>query len=131
MNRSTMKIAPLISLLVLSATSSTHAELKIELPSERTELKPGLHSEIVAANCVTCHSWDYVTIQPLLPRATWKATVTKMRTTFGAPIAENQIDDIVDYLAKTHGDESDALRMKNAPPLSAPRTNADVTPKAK
>jgi len=125
-----MKIAPLFSLLLLSATSSTHgAELKIELPAERTELKTGLHSEIVAANCVTCHSWDYVTIQPPLLRAAWKATVTKMRTTFGAPIAENQIDDIVDYLAKTYGAEQPALQQKSPFPVRAPRTNADAPPK--
>lgn len=124
-----MKIAPLFSLLVLSVTASARAaELKIELPAERTELKTGLHSEIVAANCVTCHSWDYVTIQPPLPRAAWKATVTKMRTTFGAPFAENQIDEIVEYLTKTYGAEQPALQQKNAPPLSAPRTNGDVPP---
>ena len=127
-----MKTAPIISLLLLTATSPTDAaELKIDLPAERTEMKTGPHSDVVAANCVTCHSWDYVTIQPPLSRAAWKATVTKMRATYGAPIAENQIDDIVEYLAKTYGDESDALRDKNATPLSAPRTNADVTPKAK
>ena len=126
-----MKTASIISLLVLAGTSPTYAaELKIELPAERTEMKTGPHSDVVAANCVTCHSWDYVAIQPPLARAAWKATVTKMRATYGAPIAENQIDEIVEYLAKTYGDESDALREKNAPPLSTPRTNADVTPKA-
>ena len=128
-----MKIASLFSLLVFSAVaaSTSAAELKIELPAERTELKPGPHSEIVAANCVTCHSWDYVTIQPPLPRAAWKATVTKMRATFGAPFAENQIDDMVDYLAKTYGAEQSALQLKSTPPVATPRTNGDVTPKGK
>ncbi|MEO7599517.1 MAG: cytochrome c [Opitutus sp.] len=127
-----MKRASLFPLLALWATSFAFAtELKIELPPERTDLKTGLHSDVAAANCVTCHSWDYVTIQPLFPRAAWKATVTKMRVTFGAPLAENQIDDIVDYLAKTYGDEQPGLREKVDPPVAELRANADLPPKTK
>ena len=127
-----MKIPPLVSLLAWwTASSALAAELKIELPPERTELKAGPHAEAAAANCVTCHSWDYVSIQPLLPRAAWKATVTKMRAAFGAPIAEDQIDDIVDYLARTYGDEQPNARQRINPPVAVPRTNGDVTPTKK
>jgi hypothetical protein len=54
-----------------------------------------------------------------------------MRATFGAPIAENQIDDLVDYLAKTYGDEQPALPSKIRTSNAASRTNGDVTPKEK
>lgn len=127
-----MKFSPFLALLTIGVASPiVAAELKIELPAERTELKTGAHSDVAAANCVTCHSWDYVAIQPPLPRTAWKATVLKMRTTFGAPIAENQVDDIVDYLARTYGDEQPSLQDKGQPPAAAPRTTGDVPPNQK
>ena len=117
-------------MLAVGATAVTSAaELRITLPAERTELKPGPHADVAAANCVTCHSWDYVSIQPPLSRPAWKATVTKMRATFGAPIAENQIDDLVDYLAKTYGEEQPGLQKKTDTPSTAPKANGDALPK--
>jgi hypothetical protein len=40
--------------------------------------------------------------QPLLPRATWAAEVTKMRNTYKAPLNDADMPLIVDYLAATH-----------------------------
>jgi hypothetical protein len=40
--------------------------------------------------------------QPLLPRTTWAAEVTKMRNVYKAPIADADAALIVDYLAATH-----------------------------
>jgi len=69
-------------MLAVGATAVTSAaELRITLPAERTELKPGPHADVAAANCVTCHSWDYVSIQPPLSRPaihTSFATSTKI-----------------------------------------------------
>ena len=82
--------------------------LKIDLPEETAAFKPGPHLELVNARCRICHSADYVATQPPnLPRATWNAEVVKMKKVYGAPIADEDIEPIVDYLAKTYGNEHD------------------------
>ena len=43
-----------------------------------------------------------ITSQPLLPRATWAAEVTKMRNVYKAPVSDADAALIVDYLAATH-----------------------------
>ena len=114
-----MKLLTWMALFSLAASPAGFADtVKIELPVEKSEFKPGRQKDLVMANCVLCHSWDYVTIQPALPRATWKAIVTKMRGTFGAPLAESQIDEIVDYLAHAYGDEPPE-RLREDRPISA------------
>ena len=56
--------------------------------------------------CYTCHSTEYMRYQPTTsPRAYWKATVTKMQKTFGAPIPDDVVEPITDYLVKTYGAE--------------------------
>jgi hypothetical protein len=54
---------------------------------------------------VTCHSADYVAIQPPgKPLAFWKAEVEKMKKVYGAPIPDDQIDPIAQYLTREYGD---------------------------
>jgi len=80
--------------------------LKIELPPETATFKPGPHVELVNARCRTCHSSDYVATQPPnLPLATWKAEVAKMKKVYGAPIADDEVDALAEYLVKTYGNE--------------------------
>lgn len=91
----------------LGAAVAAAAGLKIDLPKETVAYKPGPNLELVNARCRICHSADYVLTQPPnLPRATWAAEVTKMKKTFGAPIADSEIDALADYLVKTYGNES-------------------------
>ena len=60
--------------LVTAATPVT--ALKIELPPESTTLRPGAGSDLAMRQCMTCHSADYVAIQPPgKPLAFWKAEV--------------------------------------------------------
>ena len=42
--------------------------------------------------------------QPALPRATWEAEVHKMINVYRAPIDDADVAAIVDYLAKTKGE---------------------------
>lgn len=79
------------------------APVKIVLPQETATLKPGPGAELAAANCIVCHSVEYINTQPKLTRTAWKASVEKMRGKFGAPIAEDQIEKLADYLAATYG----------------------------
>jgi mono/diheme cytochrome c family protein len=54
-------------------------------------------------NCVSCHSAQYVKMQPDLPEKTWTALVTKMQKTFGAPIPDSSVKEIVQYLVTIRG----------------------------
>ena len=80
--------------------------LEIKLPTETVALAPSEHPGYAAAMtyCATCHSSEYVRMQPLnMTPIYWKATVTKMKKAFGAPIPDDQLDVITEYLVKTYG----------------------------
>ena len=93
--------------VVLSAVGVTMAAwaggVKIELPAETAALKQGPGSEL-AGQCLVCHSADYITTQPKdKPLAFWKAEVEKMKKVYGAPIADEQVDPLAQYLARNYG----------------------------
>ena len=76
----------------------------ISLPGDAgMAFKPGPGLAAAQANCLTCHSSAYVATQPPLTRAQWTAEVTKMKNVYGAPIADDQIPAIVDYLVANYG----------------------------
>lgn len=91
--------------LALLAAGLSAAELAFTLPPETATLKAGPGVDLANSICLTCHSADYVSTQPKLSRAAWTASVQKMKTKYGAPIADNQVDPLVDYLVKTYGAE--------------------------
>jgi len=67
-------------------------------------LKDGPGRQLVEANCVMCHSLDYIPMNsPFLDRKGWEASVTKMIKVMGAPIAEGDAQKIADYLAGQYG----------------------------
>lgn len=76
---------------------------KIELPLEKATYKPGKGADLASSYCFTCHSAEYVTTQPPLPRKFWEGTVIKMKEKFGAPIPEASIQELTDYLTEAYG----------------------------
>jgi sulfite dehydrogenase (cytochrome) subunit B len=59
------------------------------------------------ANCTSCHSAEYFRYQPPnASRAYWDAMVHRMKAVFKAPIDDADMPAIVDYLAKTYGNQS-------------------------
>jgi sulfite dehydrogenase (cytochrome) subunit B len=76
---------------------------KWTLPPETAAFAPGRGVAAANAHCVTCHSIDYVTTQPPMPRSFWQATVEKMRGKFGAPIPPEQTEPLVEYLTAQYG----------------------------
>jgi hypothetical protein len=75
---------------------------KVELPDSSTMFQgPGV--DAINNNCLSCHSAEMVLNQPALPKAVWQATVEKMIGTYKAPIDEQDVTAIVDYLAHTKG----------------------------
>ena len=79
------------------------APVKITLPVEVAALRPGPGVELAAVQCLTCHSADYINTQPSLTHDAWKAAVDKMRLKFAAPIPEDQVAKLADYLAAAYG----------------------------
>src|SRR5437764_4419097 len=98
-----------LALLLLAACASAGAVTKtMELPPDGMQLKasplPGYAK--AQANCVACHSAEYMLYQPAsAPRGYWENMVKRMKTVFKAPIADEDMPLIVDYLVKTYGNE--------------------------
>ena len=86
-----------LALLLLAAAPSLAQE-------SRLHLGDGPGRQVVEANCVMCHSLDYIPMNsPFLDRKGWEASVNKMIKVMGAPIAEADVQKIVDYLAGQYG----------------------------
>jgi len=77
-----------------------------KLPAETAKLKPGVGVQLVTANCLLCHSADYISTQPPLPAAAWRASVEKMRSKYGAPVSTNNVQAIVEYLGSAYGSQN-------------------------
>jgi mono/diheme cytochrome c family protein len=80
----------------------------IQLPPDGVQLKasslPGYAK--AQASCVACHSAEYMLYQPpTAPRPYWDAMVKRMKAVFKAPLDDADMPAIVDYLAKTYGNE--------------------------
>ena len=80
------------------------AALKIELPADSSTLRVAAGSDLAGRQCVACHSADYVAMQaPGKPLAFWKAEVEKMKKVYGAPIPDEEIEPIAQYLTRAYG----------------------------
>ena len=95
----------LVSLVVflLALNVSMAGVLKIELPPETASFKPAPDVGVVNGQCMTCHSVDYIAMQPPLTQKGWAAEVKKMREKYGAKIPEEEVETIVNYLTQTYG----------------------------
>ncbi|WP_024299775.1 c-type cytochrome [Methylomicrobium lacus] len=70
----------------------------------RIQLKEGQGKTLVVANCMMCHSLDYIQMNGgLLDKSGWQKVVDKMIKVMGAPIKPEDVDPIVAYLAKNYG----------------------------
>jgi cytochrome c551/c552 len=96
-------ISYIVTLGAVIATAVTAPALDIKLPPETGAFKQDIGAEIANGQCLTCHSVEYVVIQPPMQRAFWKAEVQKMQQKYGAPIPEEQVEAVVDYLTKNYG----------------------------
>ena len=105
--KKTLKTA--VAILLLASAALSHAAPKsIDLPPDGVQLKssslPGYAK--AQANCVACHSAEYMQYQPpTAARPYWDAMVKRMKIVFKAPIDDADMPLIVDYLAKTYGNE--------------------------
>jgi sulfite dehydrogenase (cytochrome) subunit B len=94
--------------LGLVTPASADSVKNITLPPDGVQLKtsdlPGY--EKAQTNCTACHSAEYMQYQPpTAPRPYWDAMVKRMKAVFKAPLDDADIPAIVDYLARTYGNE--------------------------
>jgi sulfite dehydrogenase (cytochrome) subunit B len=83
--------------------ADTSSTVKIELPAETARFKSGPGVETAQQSCMTCHSVDYIYMQPPLTKDQWRGEVVKMKNVFGAPFPEGDVDTIVTYLLSQNG----------------------------
>ena len=92
-----------ISLAILACITAAIAADEWKLPDEKPAFKSAPGADLVQANCIICHSHEYITTQPAFTRDQWKASVTKMQQKYGAPLPPENMDAVLDYLAKAYG----------------------------
>jgi hypothetical protein len=112
MNRNALVAAAIASGVALTTLGLAGAALagskSIVLPPDGVLLKPSALPGFAKAraSCVACHSAEYMQYQPPnAARPYWDAMVKRMKLVFLAPIDDADMPAIVDYLAKTYGNE--------------------------
>ena len=103
-----MKAFAVVSGLMLACVSvACAAPLTIVLPAETAVLKPsGLPGYVLASQkCYMCHSADYISFQPPgMSVSQWTAEVGKMKHAYGAPLSDEDVKQIGEYLGATYGE---------------------------
>lgn len=109
----------------LSATFLADAEvMKLELPPETAVYKSAPGADLANAQCLTCHSADYASMQPPMPAKFWRGAVEKMIGKYGAPISTNDIDALVGYFSVNYGTEKTNVTATIAKTETSPSMDA-------
>ena len=77
--------------------------VRVELPANDVPFPPGVGEDIASSQCLICHSAGMVLTQPPLKKDEWRAEIMKMRTAYGAPIPDEQVDGLSEYLRNING----------------------------
>lgn len=104
-----------VCLLVCAGAAGAQVGVStVDLPPDKVEFRPGPGVDTARANCITCHSAQYIYTQPPLSREQWRAEVAKMRSAYGAPIPADADNTIADYLfgqnGKTEGGKAETAQ---------------------
>lgn len=95
--------ASVVALVLLAAGAASAGPVSYDLPEDTARLKPGPGAEVAEAHCLSCHSPDYIAMQPAKKgHDFWAAEVNKMIKVYGAPIEEADAKAITDYLTATY-----------------------------
>lgn len=81
-----------------AAPAATFADAAITLPDDPMTLPDLPGREAVAANCLACHSPSTMLQQPRLTRDKWEGIARKMVEVYKAPVDEEAIPAIADYM---------------------------------
>ena len=95
--------AGLAAALLTFAARCDAKPLSYVLPDETATLRAGPNAELAQSVCSSCHSLDYIAMQPpQRGRAFWEAEVAKMIGAYRASMSEAERESIIDYLARTY-----------------------------
>jgi hypothetical protein len=97
--------AALCSLYARAQAPLELTSVNVDLPFGERMFPGGGAADAINNNCLSCHSAGMVLNQPALSRTSWQAEVDKMRNTYKAPVAPEDVPAIVDYLVKLGGGE--------------------------
>src|SRR5258708_342895 len=84
------------------------AAINVNFPTSAVAFPAGKGSDIANANCLICHSAGMVLRQPPLTEGEWRSEISKMKSSFGAPIPSDQIDELAHYLGVINARASDS-----------------------
>src|SRR5215470_2573971 len=104
-----MKLKRTILVMLLALLWIKGWALEIRLPPELGAFKQGTAAELANGQCLVCHSVEYVSTQPPMPRPFWKAEVQKMQQKYGAAIPDEQVDALIDYFTSNYGVGTNAV----------------------
>jgi hypothetical protein len=100
--RHVLAFAAVVVLLPLVAWAQPRS---ITLPEDHAygALKPGPGADTTERACRSCHSGDYIVMQPRGDAKQWEGVVTKMIKVYGANISPEDAKAIVQYLSSSYG----------------------------
>jgi sulfite dehydrogenase len=118
--------------LVLAAAAgagiTSATALDIQLPPETAAFKQDTGAEIANGQCLICHSVEYVAMQPPMPRAFWKSSIQKMQQKYGAPIPDDQVEALADYLTRNYGASTNGASAPATVSAQSPAVGVTSTP---
>ena len=80
--------------------------------------------ELFIARCSSCHNVDYIEMHArFVTRALWESQVTKMRDAYKAPMSDEDVKVIVDYLVRQYGPARTDLGQRTTPSNSLSKTS--------
>jgi sulfite dehydrogenase (cytochrome) subunit B len=96
-------LASLLLTLPLVAWAQQSKTVALPPDDAYADLRPGPGLEATQAACRTCHSSDYIVMQPRGDAKQWEGVVAKMIKVYGAPIGDAEFQTIVRYLSSAYG----------------------------
>jgi mono/diheme cytochrome c family protein len=79
------------------------AIVRVELPVSDEIFPRGIGADTATSQCLICHSAGMVLRQPPLTKDEWRAEIMKMRSAYGALVADDQVDGLSEYLKSING----------------------------
>jgi hypothetical protein len=99
------RVADLAAVAITSVSGHgvTLRSVNLDLPDPGRLFPGGAAADAINNNCLACHSAGMVLDQPSLSRDQWQVEVDKMRNTYRAPVAPQDVAAIVNYLTDRSG----------------------------
>ena len=116
----------ILFLMLSSLTLFAQVDGDIRVPYVDFPMKKGEGEYSTRGKCNMCHSFGYVINQGRQSREFWMEKTIKMIKTFNAPIAQKDIEVVVNYLFENYGDgeiekNTDSIETNTStPPISQP-----------